>query len=161
MENKERMLYVLVNSVKKDLEESFNPIKDLIYDIHLMKLWKLHKQLTENNIIVYGIKTDCLLVREDKITLGIFINFDNNIGGVKFEAGKLPIKRRIIMSNNDLIEFKQPVVNIKKLKNEYDVNEMENKLHQYDRVYIKGLIPGSGKTTGAKNSGYKLEFFTP
>ena len=41
MENKERMLYVLVNSVKKDLEESFNPIKDLIYDIQLLKLWKL------------------------------------------------------------------------------------------------------------------------
>ena len=161
MENKERMLYVLVNSVKKDLEESFNPIKDLIYDIQLLKLWKLHKQLTENNIIVYGIKTDCLLVREDKITLGIFINFDNNIGGVKFEAGKIPIKRRIIMSNNDLIEFKQPVVNIIKLNDEYDVNEMKNKLHQYDRVYIKGLLPGTGKTTGAKNSGYKLEFVTP
>ena len=51
---------------------------------------------------MYGIKTDCLLVSEDKTTLGIFINFDNNIGGVKFEAGKLPIKRRISMSNNDL-----------------------------------------------------------
>ena len=63
--------------------------------------------------------------------------------------------------NNDLIEFKQPVVNIIKRNDEYDVNEMKNKLHQYDRVYIKGLLHGTDKTTGAKNSGYKLQFVTP
>ena len=33
-----RELYVLVNKVQKDLEESFNPIKDLIYYIQFLKL---------------------------------------------------------------------------------------------------------------------------
>ena len=54
-----------------------------------------------------------------------------------------------------------PTVNIIKLKDEYDVNEMKEKLQSLNRVLINRLLPGSGKTTGAKNSGYKLEFVTP
>ena len=65
------------------------------------------------------------------------------------------------MYSNDLIEFKMPTVNIIKLNNEYDANEMKEKLQSLNHVLINGLLPGSGKTTGAKNSGYKLEFVTP
>ena len=74
--NKERKVYLLVNKVKKNLDESFNPIKDLIYDIQLLKLWKHYKTLEENNVTVYGIKTDCLLVKEDKSTLSNYFKFD-------------------------------------------------------------------------------------
>ena len=45
---KRRELYILVNKVEKHLEEYFNPIKDLIYDMQVLKLWKLFKNLTEN-----------------------------------------------------------------------------------------------------------------
>ena len=62
---------------------------------------------------------------------------------------------------NDLIEFFQPQVNIIKMKNEYDVNEMKEILQKYDKVMIKGLLPGSGKTTAVKNSGYDVLFVTP
>ena len=48
-----------------------------------------------------------------------------------------------------------------KLNNEYDANEIKEKLHSFNCVFINGLLTGSGKTTGAKNSGYKLEFVTP
>ena len=78
----------MIKNVKKDLNESFNPIKDLIYDIQLLKLWKLYKKAQENNIIVYGIKTDCLLVKEIKSTLDPIFKFHKNIGGVKFEQHK-------------------------------------------------------------------------
>ena len=156
-----RELYVLINNVKKDLEESFNPIKDLIYDIQLLKLWQLYKKAQENDIVVYGIKTDCLLVKEDKNKLNSIFKFDKNIGGVKFEQYKKPINKKICMYSNDLIEFKMPTVNIIKLNNEYDANEMKEKLQSLNHVLINGLLPGSGKTTGAKNSGYKLEFVTP
>ena len=60
---------LVVNKVKKHLVETFNPIKDLIYDIQLLKLWQLYKKLQDNNVNVYGIKTDCLLVREDEHVL--------------------------------------------------------------------------------------------
>ena len=47
------------------------------------------------------------------------------------------------------------------MKNEYDVNEMKEILQKYDRVMVKGLLPGSGKTTAIKNSGYDVLFVTP
>ena len=160
-DNKERVIYVLVNKVKKDLDESFNPIKDLIYDIQLLKLWKLYKKLSENNINVYGIKTDCLVVKEDMEKLENIFTFDKSIGGVKFESGKMPINKKITMFTNEIIELKQPAVNIIKLKDEYDKTEMKEKLQEHNRVFIRGLLPGSGKTTSAKNSGYRQEFVTP
>ena len=89
-----RELYVLINKVQKDLDESFNPIKDLIYDIQLLKLWELHKRLTENDIKVFGIKTDCMLVKEVKEE--IKINFTKDIGGVKYETKKKPINKKIM-----------------------------------------------------------------
>ena len=74
---------------------------------------------------------------------------------------KEPINKKITMLMNDLIEFKQPIVNIIKLKDEYDVNEMKEILQKHKRVMIKGLYAGTGKTTAAKNSGYNVEFITP
>ena len=87
-----RELYVLINEVQKDLEECFNPIKDFIYDIQLLKLWELHKRLTENDIKVFGIKTDCMLVKEAKEE--IKINFSKDFGGVKYETKKKPINKK-------------------------------------------------------------------
>ena len=40
------------------------------------------------------------------------------------------------MFDNDLIEFKQPGVNIIKLKDEYDVNEMKETLQKYNHDLI-------------------------
>ena len=157
----ERKVFLLVNKFKKHLDETFNPMKDLIYDIQLLKLWQLYKKLEDNNINVYGIKTDCLLVREDDQVLNDIFHFNKDIGGVKFESGKNPINKKIAMVANDLIEFKQPVVNIIKLKDEWDVYEMKEVLQKYDRVFISANLPGSGKTTATKNSGYVMEFVTP
>ena len=160
-EQKERKVYLLVNKVKKDLEESFNPIKDLIYDIQLLKLWKLYKKLKENNIKVYGIKTDCLLVKETENELKHILNFDNIIGGVKFEYDKKPINKKIMMIKNELIDFKQPNINIIKMKDEYDKNEMKELLQNNNNTIVIANLPGSGKTTAIKNSGYKVLFVTP
>ena len=65
------------------------------------------------------------------------------------------------MFDNDLIEFKQPEVNIIELKDEYDVVEMQNILQNNNPVMVNALLPGSGKTTAIKNSGYKTLFVTP
>ena len=76
--------------------ETFNPIKYLIYDVQLLKLWQLYKKLQDNNVEVYGIKTDCLLVKEDEQVLDSIFHFNKDIGGVKFESGKNPIKKRLL-----------------------------------------------------------------
>ena len=62
---------------------------------------------------------------------------------------------------NELIEFIQPQVNVIEMKDEYDIFEMKDILQKYDKVMIKGLLPGSGKTTAVKNSGYDVLFVTP
>ena len=70
----------------------------------------MHKRLTENDIKVFGIKTDCMLVKEVKEE--IKMNFTKDIGGVKYETKKKPINKKIRFFKNDLIEFFQPQVNI-------------------------------------------------
>ncbi len=109
-----------MNKVHLFLEESFNPINDLIYDIQLLKLWQLCKKATGSKIHVYAIKTDCLLVNEDTSTLKNVFTFNNVIGGVKYEVSKHPINKNICMVMNELIEFKQPIVNIVQINDEYD-----------------------------------------
>ena len=49
--------------------KTFYPIKDLVHDMQLLKLWQLYKKLKDTNVDVYGIKTDCLLVKEDRRVL--------------------------------------------------------------------------------------------
>ena len=53
--------------------------------------------------MVYGIKTDCLLIEEDITLLSKLIKFDTVIGGIKYEYGKKPINRKICMIDNDLL----------------------------------------------------------
>ena len=47
------------------------------------------------------------------------------------------------------------------MKDEYDVTEVREILQNNNNVMVKGLLPGSGKTTAIKNSGYKTLFITP
>ena len=91
----------------------------------------------------------------------IKIEFNKEIGGVKFENCKKPINKKIKFIKNELIDFIQPDVNIIEMKDEYNKNEIKDILQKYDRVMIKGLLPGSGKTTAVKNSGYDVLFVTP
>ena len=47
------------------------------------------------------------------------------------------------------------------MNNEYDNNEMKEILNEHDRTMAIGKLPGVGKTTACKNSGYKILFVTP
>ena len=66
-----------------------------------------------------------------------------------------------MMINNDLIEFKQPQVNIIKMNDEYNKDEIKEILNLYDRLMIKATLPGCGKTTAIKNSAFDVLFVTP
>ena len=92
--NSARTVYLLVNTIKKIQKNLFDPIKDLIYDIQLLELWKLYKKAIENNIKVFGIKTDCLLVEENKDILKNIFNLNDEIGGLKIEQFKTPINKK-------------------------------------------------------------------
>ena len=150
-----------MNKVKKELNESFNPIKDLIYCIMRYKLWKLYKTLEAKNIMVHGIKTDCLLVQLDYNVIRNVVKLNTEIGGFKFQKDTFIPEKILKFKQNEIMNFELPPVNIIHMKVEYDSNEINEICHTYNNVTAMSGIPGSGKTTAIKNSGYELLFITP
>ena len=145
-----KKVYVLLNKVKKELNESFNPIKDLIYCIMRYKLWKLYKTLEEKNIMVHGIKTDCLLVQLDYNVIRNVVKLNTEIGGFKFQKDTFIPEKILKFKQNEIMNFELPAVNIIHMKDEYDANEINEICHTYDKVTVMSNIPGSGKTTAIK-----------
>ena len=110
------------------------------------KLWLLYSKLTKNNIIVYEIKTDCVLVRESKEEPSKIIKFNNKIGGYKFETNKIPIDKKITLIFNKLIEFKQSEANIIQMNDQYDVNQMRTILQNNNIGVLKYICGFRWKT---------------
>ena len=74
---------------------------------------------------------------------------------------KYQLIKKITQKFNKIIEFKQPEVNIIQMNDEYDVNEMRTILQNNNNSMVNSIFGGGGKTTGIKNSGYKILFITP
>ena len=67
---KERTIYTATHKKDRDLVDGFLPMKEMVYDIQHLKLYRLYAKCKSNDIEVYGIKTDCLLVkRSDHLEL--------------------------------------------------------------------------------------------
>ena len=131
-------------------------------------LTKVHKVAGSVYVIMELNKTDIIHVlttqiktSEPEIETIKELVFDNSIGGIKFEDNKFLINKKIEMIENTLIQIEQPPVNVITLKNEYDLEEIKQVLQTNDKTLILGTLPGTGKTTSAKNCGYKLLFVTP
>ena len=57
--------YVLSVSEKKILVNGFIYIKELLLQYHNFKMYEAYKTLTDNNVKVYSVKTDCFTFHED------------------------------------------------------------------------------------------------
>ena len=88
----------------------------------------LIKKLTDNNVAVYGINTDCLLVMETKKKLSNIVNFTNVIGEFIFEQNKSICNTRINLVNNEFLKKENQKVNNIILDNEYDMSKVKEKL---------------------------------
>ena len=139
-------LYAHILENQKELNECFNPIFDFIYDMMLYKLYVTYKKLTDNNVAVYGVNTDCLLVMETKETLSNIVNFSNVIGEFKFEHNKSNCNTRINLENNEFLKIEHQKINNIILDNEYDMGNVREKIKNINRVYILGDWAGAGKT---------------
>ena len=125
--DKPTRLYVHILEDKKELNECFNPIFDFIYDMMLYKLYITYKKLTVNNIAVYGVNTDCLLVMETKEKISNIVNFSNVIGEFKFEQNKSICNTRINLENNEFLKIENQKINNIILDNEYDMSKVKEK----------------------------------
>jgi hypothetical protein len=75
-------LYIV--SIEKDklINNSFRPIKDLIYDLSHLEIVKIYNTMIKNKITALGVRTDCVLFEPNENIHKIF-NFENVIGRYK------------------------------------------------------------------------------
>ena len=132
----------------------FLPIKELVYEIRDLKNYKTYRKLVNSGIKVRGIKTDSLLI-DDSIKnirkVKELFDFTDKIGNYKLEQDKFLSNSEVKCIDNKLpvihnIEIKEHIV-----KNEYDNQELLD-IMKDKNIFVKGLLPGVGKTSACKNN---------
>lgn len=145
-------VHILVIDKIADLVDGYRTIKEQIYNNMSIFMFNLYNKVIDAGIKPKGIKTDAILVFESKAELEKHFTFNPDvIGGLRFESGKTCTDSPIVQKYNDPFSIPQVAINVIKLKDEYDTNELNNIFDKHDRVMIKGLYPGVGKSTSVIN----------
>jgi hypothetical protein len=158
-----KKIYLLIVEKKETLIDGFRQIKEMIYDIQAIKLFSLYNDVIQKGITPVGIKTDAILVKSSRVLLEKYFQFDETkIGALKFESGKTLINKKIVQEKNKLMEFPEISINNIPLKDEYDTKAINGIFDAHNRILIKGVYPGVGKTTSVINfTNHKILFVTP
>ena len=169
--------YVLSVSEKKTLINGFMYIKELLLQYHNFKMYEAHKTLSDNNIKVYSVKTDCLTIHEDDVdkVYGYrfcrvwregLLKFGTDIGDWRLE------EKKTITLPTQLYTYKfNEVPEIPKISNarvevqdEWDTKAMCAKIATRNPVIIRARFAGSGKryiSEYFQNMGKKVLFVVP
>ena len=151
--------YVLSVSEKKTLINGFMYIKELLLQYHNFKMYEAYKTLSDNNIKVYSVKTDCLTIHEDDVDKVYGYSFCRvwREGLLKFGTGigtwRLEEKKTITLPTqlytykfNEVPEIPK-VSNVKlEVEDEWDTKTICEKIMLRNPVIIRGKFPGTGKS---------------
>lgn len=149
-------IYTVENKIEKDLINGFLPIKEMVYDIQRLKLYDMYMKCKNNNIKVYGIKTDCLLLDKDDILyVSKLFNLSNDIGGLKIEYNKNAFGDQLELIENNFIEPYEYTYNKINVNNEYDKVELGKINNNYNNIVYLADNAGSGKSTASICGYYK------
>lgn len=155
--------YLVNVSSEQELCQGLAPIKDNIYLMQRLKMFKLYEKMKANKIEVYGFKTDCIYNNAGQRKLqstGIPLN--KEIGGFKVEHDKYLPSRKLEITENELIDFPDFTVgNVKEFEDEKDTQTINKYLSDKKAVLVKGLYPGVGKSTLCKNFDKNSLFILP
>lgn len=157
-------MYLLVFKKTQTLSNGFRYIKEMIYNQMNVKMFDLYKRCVKNNLKVVGVKTDCIIVHnsEEEIEATGYFDFTDKLGCLKYEPGAACVNKLLEQKINNLCALEQVKVNEITINDEYSVSEFKDVFDNNNRVLLKGLLPGVGKTTAVKNyEGRKLLFVTP
>jgi len=157
-------IHILVIDKTANLVDGYRTIKELIYNNMAIFMFNLYNKVIEAGIKPKGIKTDSILVFESKEELEKHFTFNPNvIGGLKFESGKTCTDSPIVQRSNYAFSIPQEQINNIEIKNEYDTNELKIIFDNHNRILIKGLYPGVGKSFAVLNykGVKKILFVTP
>ena len=155
--------YLVNVSSQQELCQGLAPIKDNIYLLQRLKMYKLYEKMKASNIEVYGFKTDCIYNNggvKKLQTAGIKLN--KEIGGYKMEHDKYLPTRKLEIAENELIEFPDfTQCKTKEFEDEKDTEAINKYLSDKTAVLVKGLYPGVGKSTLCKNFDKNSLFILP
>ena len=147
-------LHILCVSKEEDLINGFLPIKELIYEIRDLKNYKTYKRLMDANVKVHGIKTDSLMIADTlknvNTVKGLF-DLSDKIGNFKIERNKYLNNSEIKCKSNQLPNIDEIKVMEHTIKNEYDNQELLS-IMKDKNIFVKGMLPGVGKTSACKNN---------
>ena len=146
-------------SEKKTLINGFMYIKELLLQYHNFKMYEAYKTLSDNNIKVYSVKTDCLTIHEDDVDKVYGYNFCRvwREGLLKFGTDigtwRLEEKKTITLPTqlytykfNEVPEIPK-VSNIKvEVEDEWDTKAICEKIMLRNPVIVRGKFPGTGKS---------------
>ena len=165
-----------INHLEKtnELFEGFRLISMLIYDTAHKRLLDLKKNVESYGFTVHYMNTDCLWInnnmelfekfKSDNIELFTYSHKNNYdaIGKLK-HAVKMYDTKKIINRPNLLNMFellKSDNVNHIELIDEFDTNEIKQKINSMDKLLFQGPA-GSGKSNGFKMLDDNVLFITP
>lgn len=147
-----KKIHLLILEKKEQLVEGYRYIKELIYEKMSMKMFDLYNEVVSKGITPKGIKTDAILVSRSESELKKLFAFNKDeIGGIKFDCGKLCNDRKIEQAVNEPFQVKKTIVNEIQIKDEWDSEEFKKVFDLNSRILIKGTLPGVGKTTSVTN----------
>ena len=146
-------LHILCVSKEKNLINGFLPIKELIYEIRDLKNYNTYKKLIGAKIQVYGIKTDSIMIADNPKnikTVRDLFDLSDKIGNYKIERNKFLLNSEIKCNTNELPKIDEITVKEHTIKDEYDNQELIS-IMKDKNIFVKGILPGVGKTSACKN----------
>ena len=151
--------YVLSVSEKKTLIHGVMYIKELLLQYHNFKMYEAYKTLSDNNIKVYSVKTDCLTIHEDNVdkVYGYsfcrvwregLLKFGTDIGTWRLEEKKtITLPTQLYTYKFNEVPEIPTISNIKvEVEDEWDTKAICEKIMLRNPVIVRGKFPGTGKS---------------
>ena len=116
-------------------------------------------KLRDAKIKVFGIKTDSIMIADTPKNVKIVreaFDLSDKIGNYKIEKNKFLINSEIKCHDNELPKIDSINVREYDINNEYDNQELLS-IMKDKNIFVKGILPGVGKTSPCKN--YKNSLF--
>ena len=164
-----KKIYLLVCERKKLLDETLLPINHFIYTNQRLKNLLLYRQIINNGLRCFGIKTDSLFVDATDEQLNKIFTFNDKIGGLKIENNKCLSNKEVEMKDNIYTEIEKKNNNVFYIESEQNFfndvdsynNEIKDILQNNNNIVIFGTFPGCGKSYASQLCSSKALYVTP
>ena len=163
----EEKYYCLTVSDRATLRNGFIYIKELLLQYHNFKMYQDYLKLVENNVDVWSVKTDAVVIRREHLRRAKkALDFNEEIGGWRHEKGKqlLEPRGKLEQKPNELISipvYKNETINV---KDEWDTEAIAKDIIKHNPLMIRSKYAGGGKSHIAKHFsklGYSTLFVVP